>query len=180
MLVNKGVLIMDEVRYINQPKYRWLAGIAGVLAIILGVWMWQKPVNAVIAMTWLFGIVMLITGIGSIVVWNDIRKITQRSTGLLINGVLNVIIAAIMIFSHTTSFLMLAILFAVWFIVDSCTWFSFSELSVHPTLSKVFSIIGVILGVLLLFSPMLSLSTLVVFVSVTLIIYGFVVIVKVI
>lgn len=171
---------MDEVKYINQPKYRWIAGIAGLLAIILGVWMWRQPVKAVIAMTWIFGIVMLITGIGSIVVWNDIKKITQRSTGLLINGILNIIIAAIMMFSHTSSLFMLATLFAVWFIVDSCTWFSFAELSGHPLLSKVFSIIGVILGVLLLFSPMLSLSTLVVLVSVTLIIYGFVVIVKVI
>ncbi|MBS0953544.1 HdeD family acid-resistance protein [Lactiplantibacillus plantarum] len=172
--------MMDEVKYINQPKYRWIAGIAGLLAIIIGFWMWRKPVNAVIAMTWIFGIIMLITGIGSIVVWNDVKRVAQHSAGLLINGILNIIIAAIMMFSHTSSILMLAVLFAVWFIVDSCTWFSFADLSGHPTLSKVFSIIGIILGVLLLFSPMLSLSTLVMFVSVTLIVYGFVVIVKVI
>lgn len=171
---------MNETKYINQPKYRWIAGIAGLLAIILGIWMWRQPVKAIVAMTWVFGIIMLITGIGSIIVWNDIKKIAQRSTGLLINGILNIIIAAIMMFSHTSNFLMLATLFAVWFIIDSCTWYSFAELSLHPTLSRVFSIIGVILGVLLLFSPMLSLSTLVVLVSVNLIIYGFVVIVKVI
>lgn len=175
-----GVFIMDETKYLTQPKYRWLAGIIGLLAIILGIWMWRKPVGAIIAMTWVFGIIMLIAGIGSIVVWNDVRTAVQRSTGLLINGILNIIIAAIMMFSHTGSLLMLATLFAVWFIVDSCTWFSFAELSNHPTLSRCFSIIGVILGVLLLFSPMLSLSTLVVFISVTLIIYGIVVIVKVI
>lgn len=171
---------MNETKYINQPKYRWIAGIAGLLAIILGIWMWQQPVKAIVAMTWIFGIIMMITGIGSIVVWNDIKKFAQRSTGLLINGILNIIIAAIMIFSHTSSLLMLATLFAVWFIIDSGTWYSFADLSLHPTLSRIFSIIGVVLGVLLLFSPMLSLSTLVVLVSVNLIIYGFVVIVKVI
>lgn len=171
---------MDEVKYINQPKYRWIAGIAGLSAIILGVWMWRTPVKAVIAMTWIFGLVMLVTGIGSIIVWHDVKQVMPRSIGLLLNGILNIVIAAIMMFSHTSSFLMLATLFAVWFIVDSCTWFSFSELSVHPILAKVFSIIGIILGVVLLFSPMLSLSTLVVCVSVTLIIYGFVVIIKII
>lgn len=171
---------MNKVRHINQSKYRLIDGISGVLTVILGILIWQKPVSAVIAMTWIFGIVMLITGIGSIVAWNDVKKVVQRPTGLLINGVLNIIIAIIMIFSHTGSLLMLATLFAVWFVVDSCTWFSFSELSGYPTLSKIFSIIGVILGVLLLFSPVLSLSTLVMFVSVTLIIYGFVVIAKVI
>lgn len=172
--------MMDEVKYINQPKYRWIAGIAGLLAIIIGFWMWRQPVNAVIAMTWLFGIIMLITGIGSIIVWNDTKRFAQRSVGLLLNGILNIIIAAIMIFSHTSSLLLLAVLFAVWFIVDSCTWLTFADLSGHPMLSRVFSIIGIILGILLLFSPILSLSSLVVFVSVTLIIYGFVVMVKVI
>jgi len=170
---------MNEEKYINQPKYRWIAGIAGLLSIIIGIWMWHKPVTAVIAMTWVFGIILLITGIESIIIWNDVKKFVQRSAGLLINGILNIIIAIIMMFSHS-NLLMLATLFAVWFIVDSCTWFSFSELSSHPILSKIFSIIGVILGVLLLFSPMLSLSTLVVLISVNLIIYGIVVIVKVI
>lgn len=171
---------MNKENYINQPKYRWMAGISGLMSIIIGIFMWRKPATAVIAMTWIFGIILLITGIESIIVWSDVKKVIQRSAGLLINGILNIIIALIMMFSHTGSLLMLATLFAVWFIVDSCTWFSFSELSSHPMLSKTFSIIGVILGVLLLFSPMLSLSTLVILISMNLIIYGIVVIVKVI
>ena len=171
---------MNNDFHINQAKYRWVAGIAGILAICLGFWMWNSPMKAVVAMTWVFGIIMLITGIGSIIVWNDAKSLMPRSTGLLLNGILSIIIALIMMFSHTGSLIMLATLFAVWFIIDSVTWFSFADLSNHPTMSRIFSMIGIILGVLLLFSPELSLSTLVVFVSVTLIVYGIVVIVKVI
>lgn len=171
---------MSNGFHINQAKYRWIAGIAGALAVCLGFWMWNSPMKAVVAMAWIFGIIMLVTGIGSIIVWNDVKEFMHRSTGLLLNGILSIIIALIMMFSHTGSLIMLATLFAVWFIVDSATWFSFADLSNHSTMSRIFSMLGIILGVLLLFSPELSLSTLVVLVSVTLIVYGVVLIVKVI
>ncbi|MBS0979167.1 DUF308 domain-containing protein, partial [Levilactobacillus brevis] len=94
------------------------------------------------------------------------------SAAMLFNPILSIVFAAVLLFTHLTSLGMLATLFAVWFIVDSCTGFSFADFTNHPALQKTLSVIGVILGVILLFSPMLSLGALVLTVGIFLIIYG--------
>lgn len=169
---------MENIMNVNTTKHRWLTGITGAIAIILGFWSWSAPIAAVATMTWVFGILMLVAGIASIVAWKDMKDDIERPTGLMVSGIFSIVIAAILMFTHMTSFVMLATLFAVWFIVNSCTAFSFADLSHYPTWARIASVIGVVFGVILLFAPLLSLAALLITVSVTLIAYGIMAIVN--
>lgn len=162
----------------NRNKYRVLLAVTGILTIILGIWSLMTPYKAIIGITWVFGISMLVAGISSIIIWNDLKGTIERSSGLLINGLMTIILGLILIFTHTTSFIMISTLFAVWFIIDSITSFSFAELNRYPAVSYIFSFIGIILGVVLLFSPTLSLTTLLFIISFTLITYGVMAVIK--
>ncbi|MBS1007133.1 DUF308 domain-containing protein [Levilactobacillus brevis] len=156
----------------SMTQNRWLTGLTGAIAVILGIWTILNPITSVIAMTWIFGIVLLVSGISGIVNWYQLKDSTGQSAAMLFNPILSIVFAAVLLFTHLTSLGMLATLFAVWFIVDSCTGFSFADFTNHPVLQKTFSVIGVILGVILLFSPLLSLGALVLTVGIFLIIYG--------
>lgn len=166
-----------EIKW-NKNKYRILLAITGVIAIILGVWAMMAPYKTIVAITWVFGILMIIAGAGSIVIWNDLKGTLDRTAGLLISGLISIVLGGILLFTHVTSFIMLSTLFAVWFIIDSVTSCSFAELSRSPMLSYIFGFIGIVLGVILLFSPTLSLTALVFMIGFTLITYGIMAIIK--
>lgn len=163
---------------VQSNKYRWLTGITGALAAVLGVWGLMNPGVSLIALNWVFGILLILGGGASIGAWFDFKDSIDRSSSLMVNGILGIILGAIMLIANTAGFILMAILFAVWFIVDSCTWFSYSDLSNHPTFSKIASVIGVVLGVILLLTPILSLGALFLTVSFSLIVYGIMAVIK--
>lgn len=169
---------ISKVENKKSTAHRWWTAIAGLGAIILGAWGVMNPISSVIAMTWVFGLVLLIAGITEMVTYSHYKDVVAESSGILINGILTIIIAGILLFTQVTSMVMLATLFAIWFIVDSATWYSMAKVAMHPTLNKVMSIIGIILGIILLFAPALSLGTLVITISASLIIYGAMAIIK--
>ncbi|MBS0948733.1 DUF308 domain-containing protein, partial [Levilactobacillus brevis] len=51
----------------SMTQNRWLTGLTGAIATILGIWAILNPITSVIAMTWIFGIVLLVSGISGIV-----------------------------------------------------------------------------------------------------------------
>lgn len=170
--------MQNVINTTSSSKYRWLSGITGALAVILGIVGLLNPLSSLVTISWVFGLLLILGGATTIGAWFDLKDSTDRSAGLMFNGILGIILGGIMLFTYGSGLIMMAILFSVWFIVDSCTSFSYSNLSNHPVWFKFASVIGVIVGVILLFSPVLSLGVLFLTVSFALIIYGIMAIVK--
>jgi uncharacterized membrane protein HdeD (DUF308 family) len=76
-------------------KKWWLLLILGILSIVVGVTAWQNPLGATLTLITLFGIWLLVSGIGTI-----IRAIADDSEGsskvlMIISGSLSIILAVI-------------------------------------------------------------------------------------
>lgn len=169
---------MENITSTPAKKSRWFLGISGILSIILGFWTLLNPVISVLSMTWIFGILFIASGITSIISWFENRDKEHNSISMILNGILSASLGSILVFTHLDSLVLLAMIFAAWLIVDSCSWYTIASQTKSPTLTKIFSVIGVILASILLLSPLFSLIALLYTVSFTLIIYGFMVLVK--
>lgn len=152
--------------------------ILGLVSIFIGLWAFFNPIKTVVSMTWLFGLLVLAAGIFEFITWNNLRKLDVKSFPILINAILSVVLSLLLIFTNMYSLIMLGVIFAIIFIVDSISWFEMASFSSHPKLSKTFSFIGIILGVILLFSPMYSLTVLLYTFVYMLIAYGIMTIIK--
>ena len=136
--------------------------IIGMLSVIVSVISLRNPLST-------FGSVVVIAGIVSIVIGLyklfSVRPYAESKGWLTFNAILDIIIGGLMLFNTVFGSLFVAIAFAIMFIVDSFTtlWAaSFIKESNHGLYvwDIIISILGIILGIILLISPALSIISL--------------------
>lgn len=138
--------------------------IVGILFIIMGVWSLIYPVNAVEWLSFVFGALMIVSGIGDIVMYSRLSK--EGAPGAvvsLVSGILCVITGILVLFNPLVGIFTLMALFPIWFMFRCIS--RLVTLSVmRPVLSNgrytlglVLNIIGIILSFLLMVSPAASL-----------------------
>lgn len=155
-------------------KFKWINLIFGIIMAVLGIVVFMHPYKFALTITWLFSIAILINGIMSFLFWYDIGNSGVRRPGmLLVDAILDVILAILVLTSSgPDKFVFLGYMFAFWFIFDSATSLSFSTFSYHPGFHFILGIIGVVLGVIMLFTPMIGAVTVAYMAGAYLVIFG--------
>lgn len=162
----------------QEKRFDWGAFILGVVLIILGCWSFAKPDKSLALLSILVGIGALLKGIYELVLRSMINNLLgSRSTWLLIMGILDIIMGFIFIFHVAAGVMTIAIIFAIWFIIDcigqlSVAGFYREFQKSYYWLLIVLNIIGLVIGVALLFNPMISAMTIVWLISAFLIVSG--------
>ena len=105
------------------------------------------------------------------------RTLNQNSGWIIFAAILDIILGIIVLVYPGWGILYIAILFAIWFIVDSIIEIKAAKLFKefhrgYATWLVVLGVISIIMGVILLFSPLLSAMTIVWLVSVMLMVFG--------
>lgn len=150
-----------------RRKFDWFSLIIGILLVVLGAAAINAPEKTLTLISIFVGIGALAKGIYTI--W--FRKTMQDFTGmkhtfLLISAVVDIILGLLLLLKINFGIGVLAYLFAFWFIFDSIMqlfadhFFKAMSRSYFDVLI-VLNIITLILGIILLFNPMLSVYTLV-------------------
>lgn len=177
--IKQAQLVEEETATQNlSTGSRWMIGITGVLGILIGIWALMNPIFSVLSMTWIFGILMLVAGITGLASWFKTRSQHAASISVFMSSIVSLLLGGILAFTHVYSLAILSLAFAIWFIVDSCSWLALAKESDMPVLTRVLSIIGILVGIGLLFAPVLSLAALLYTVSFSLMIYGAMAIIK--
>lgn len=163
----------------SHHRFDWFSLIIGILFIIGGFVSFAKPDRTLQLLAIIIGVVFLFDGVYELTIRRRFLRSLNDSTGWVVFlGILNIILGIIFIFHPGFGALYIAIIFAVWFIVDSIMEFSIgnffrdSDHKGYYWLTIIFSILGVILGVILLFSPLVSAMTVVWIISIFLIVFG--------
>lgn len=153
----------------SQRKFDWFSLIIGILWIILGAAAINSPSTAINVIAVFVGIGALAKGIYTIWLRRGIKFLTgsdSRMPLLIISSVVDIILGVIFLFQIHLGFGIIAYLFAFWFIFDSILqlmidhFFKAINRSYFDILI-VLNIITLILGIVLLFNPMLSIYTLI-------------------
>lgn len=169
---------------VNQRrKFNWPSFIIGILFVIFAIISFIHPDRSLHLLSVLVGIGSIIKGIYEL--WFNRFLAQLRNTGsgwLIAMGIIDIILGLVFVFYRGFGAIVIATIFAVWFIFESASGMVVSPLvaTVMPGigfLNIFFGVIMVILGVIMLFSPMLSALTLVWLISAYLLMLGIVLIV---
>ncbi len=162
-----------------QRKFRWPSLLLGILFVLVGILSFLKPGKAIIGITWILALSMLLSGIFAIWIYFTLRGSFGSASGFtLVTGILDIILAILVFFNLDTGFFMLGYFLAFWFLFDSINMLLLSSYSFHPGLNTLFSILGIIAGVLMLFNPLIGSLVVVYILAVYLLIFGIILIAR--
>lgn len=170
---------MNNFSSSDRPRgFDWGALLGGVLLVIASFILLRYPGRGLTAFVFLFGILSIMQGIIWIYTYSKFRDFFSRSWVTLISGILDIIVGIIFLFSHEIGGITIAILFAVWFFVDSVVGIIFSwHLRDYSTgyfiLNLILNIISLLIAIALIFNPVLAAVTLVYLVAFWLMVFGF-------
>lgn len=163
---------------ISHRRFDWFSFLVGILFILGGFLSFSRPDRTLQLLSVIIGVVFLFDGVFELTIRRRfLRSLHESAAWVIILGTLNIVLGIVFIFHPGFGTLYIAIIFAVWFILDSIMELSVGRLfkgvsGGYYWLTIIFSILGIILGVVLLFSPVVSALTVVWIVSVFLIIFG--------
>ncbi len=163
----------------RTSAFAWGELIVGIALIVLGILTFVSPSRALTGIIFLYGILAILTGIVDIVFYIQM----ERHTGFgpvvsLVTGILSILAGALLIFYPIEGGLAFAVFFPLWFLAHCI-----SRLTQLPMIraasgngayyfTLIINIIGLVVGFLVLFHPILSLFSIGYFIGFYLILIG--------
>ena len=159
----------------NRTGFGWLQFIIGIILIVLGIFTFANPSTALTGFVVVYGIIAVVMGVADIVLY--VRA--ERYTGFgpivsLISGILSVMSGVMLLIYPGAGKLVLSLLFPIWFIAR------LSQLHIVRIMAGnamyyftlVVNIIGLTLGFMMLFQPIVTLLSAIYIVGFYLILLG--------
>ena len=163
----------------RRSGFGWFELAIGIALIALGVLALAKPALVLTGLVFIYGIAAIIMGVADIILYIRVERFTGFGPVIsLVAGILSVMCGAMLLVYPGAGALVLTLLFPIWFIAHCISRLAHLHL-IRLTAGNglyiftlVINIIGLILGFLMLLSPMFTLSTIRYFVSIYLIFLG--------
>lgn len=163
----------------RRSGFGWLELVIGIILIALGVLAFVKPDLALTGLVFAYGVAAVVMGIADIILYIQVERYTGFGPILsLITGILSVMSGVMLLVYPRAGTVVMALLFPIWFIAHCISRLS----HLHPIriiagsgmycLTLIINLIGLILGVMMLFSPLFTLAAIRCFVSIYLILLG--------
>lgn len=144
----------------------WASLILGILFVIAAFIAFRDPVGDLKALVWVFGVFAIIKGIFEIFIRSRLRRVTDNALIFpLIMGIVDIMLGLFFLMNSFAGMVTLGYLFAFWFIFDSIMGLMTANLSRQISngyfwFSVIVNVIGILLGIYLLFNPLAALLTL--------------------
>ena len=139
----------------------------GILLIALGIFSFARPESALAGVTYLYGILALVTGIIDIVFYVKLEQRTGFGPGLsLAGGILSILAGLMLLLSPSAGAWALVVLFPIWFIAHCISRLTRLPLvrlagrSGYYYFTLVLNILGIVLGFIMIVDPLISLFSL--------------------
>lgn len=160
----------------NAKKW-WLLTTTGVLITLLGVWVYQKPVENYIALSVLFSVIIFTSGIFEILFAVSNRTFTKGWGWTFFVGIFDLIIGLILMSQEHITMAILPIIFGIWLIFRGITQISrgiFLKEANFPGWGwSVFGgVLVVIFGFMMINHPFFGAISIVIWTSLSLIVLG--------
>ena len=142
----------------DNGKLKWSSLIMGTLLLIVAVIIFSYPVKNFYTLTWLIGLFILINGVIQLLFRRAARALAGSGSGLIVViGIIDIIFGLLVIFNVGASSTFFIFMFAAWFIVSSIIGLmTISKQSRLKGLSIIVNVLGLLLGIILLFNPMMG------------------------
>lgn len=162
----------------RHSTFDWIGLLIGIFLIALGVLAFANPNLILTGLVFLYGIAAVVLGVADLVLYIRVERYTGFGPVLsLISGIVSVMSGIMLLVYPRTGAMVLTLLFPLWFI-SHCISRLFQLHRIRPiagrwiSVALALNIVGLILGLLMLMSPIFTLSTLRYFSSIYLILLG--------
>ena len=158
----------------DNGKLKWSSLIMGTLLLIVAVIIFSYPVKNFYTLTWLIGLLILINGVIQLLFRRAMRAIAGSGSGLIVViGIIDIIFGLLVIFNVGASSTFFIFMFAAWFIVSSVIGLmTISKQNRLKGLSIIVNVLGLLLGIILLFNPMMGMILVSTMIAITFAILG--------
>lgn len=143
---------------IDRKGFKWDFLFLGLIFILVGLFAFSQPEVNLYVIATVFGIVAILNGI-----WLVQNRHGRKS--VLGIGILEILIGVLLLLNLQATAAVVPFLFAIWFIINAS--FSLLLLDYYKKMGKnyywfalISSIVGIVLGLILLFHPLISMLTL--------------------
>lgn len=163
----------------ERAKFNWLDLLFGIAMIVLGIFSFTREGFGLGSMVIIYGIAAILTGIMDIAVYAGLEKRTGFGSVLsLVSGILSIIAGMLMLFNLSVGKWVITVMFPIWFIAHCVARLSTLYLTKIAMGNAAFyfaliaNILGLIIGIILLFSPLLTFAVIEYIVGTFLIVAG--------
>jgi uncharacterized membrane protein HdeD (DUF308 family) len=157
----KAGIIMNERKTVD-----WGSLLLGILFVFVSLMSFQDPVGNLVAIVLVFAIFAFLKGIFELFLRNRMKELTGYKGKMpLVIGIIDILIGIFFLFNIGAGVIALPFVFAIWFIADSVLALFTADLAKgistgYYWFTVVINILGILLGIMLLFNPISSALTL--------------------
>ena len=147
----------------RRSRYGWLELIEGILLILLGIYTLFNPGNTIRGITFVYGILAVITGISDIVFYAKTEHyVGFGPTIALVTGILSLLAGLMLLMYPNAGELVMTLLLPIWFIAHSVSRLTHLPLvrlvgKFYYYFTMIVNILGIILGCLMIIWPWVAL-----------------------
>lgn len=144
----------------------WGSLLLGILFVFVSLMSFQDPVGNLVAIVLVFAIFAFLKGIFELFLRNRMKELTgYKGKMSLVIGIIDILIGIFFLFNIGAGVIALPFVFAIWFIADSVLALFTADLAKgistgYYWFTVVINILGILLGIMLLFNPISSALTL--------------------
>lgn len=163
----------------RRSGFGWVEFISGLCMLALGIFSFVRPSSTLSGLAVVYGIIAVITGVCDILVYIKAERFTGFAPALsLVAGILSVMAGTVLIAHPSIGTRVLLVLFPLWFISHCISRLMHLDAIRFHTgkgyfyFSLVVNIVGLVLGIMMLFEPMYTIVTAGTLIGVYLIVAG--------
>lgn len=150
----------------SDKSFNWGSFLLGIGFLMVAYITLHNPGSSLLSIVLLFGVLAIIKGIFELTFRSQVLKVmNQQHIWAIVLGILDIVLGIYLLFNLNIGLSVLPFVFAIWFIADSITglfmtqWVSRVNKPLF-VLTMIVNILGIILGIALLFNPITSALTL--------------------
>lgn len=150
----------------TNNKFNWGSFLLGIGFLLVAYVTLHNPGSSLLSIVLLFGVAAIVKGVFELTVRSRILKVmNQQHIWAIVLGILDIILGIYLLFNLNIGLTVLPFVFAIWFIADSITGLVMTQFvkGINKplfVLTAIVNVLGIILGVALLFNPITSALTL--------------------
>lgn len=149
----------------SKNKFNVVYFILGLILLLTGIISFLNPMKSLVAIVLIFAISAIFEGIIQLAFRRRLNEYTgHKANSILVLGILDILIGVFLLFNMSFGVLALPYIFAIWFIIDSIGELIIAD--VFKVVSRryywfkvVMNVLGLILGIMMLFNPIVSALT---------------------
>lgn len=147
----------------RRSAFGWSELVIGIVLILLGIFTLVRPSSALTGIVFVYGILAVITGVADIVFYVKMEQHTGFGPAIsLVTGILSVMAGVLLLFNPAAGRWAMVILFPLWFIthcISRLTHLPIIRMTAgtgYYYFTLVVNILGLLLGFVMIFNPLLS------------------------